>query len=230
MEGVHVTRIRATTKWSRIQRHSNKKINVLVWTSRNQWHTNEDWTSSRGGATMQTSPCRVFRIPIPRFLKYGIPNKVHGGCSHAVNTSNIDCTQSITGSSDNCGHIWYDWWLSGKWLKKGREINSSYNETSIWKENNMFFKNGVDIPCLATSHTNNRVYVNHSHDENLKNNDNKVIWSVLDKVEEGPLIQCTTARYCRGNTRQRKYHEPCGYWEWYAYLRKKLIIMLCLHE
>ena len=86
----------------------------------------------------------------------------------------------------------------------------------------MFFKNGVDIPCLATTHTNNRVYVNRSHDESLKNNDNRVIWWVLDKVEEGPLIQCTTARYCRGNTRQRKYHEPCGCWEWYANLRKKI--------
>ena len=150
--------------WSMIQWHSNEKINVLVW------------TSSRGGATMQTSPCRVFRIPIPRFLRYGNPNRVHGGRPRAVNTSNIDCTQSITVSSDNCGYIWYDWWLSGKWLKKGREINSSYDKTSIWKENNMFFKNGVDIPCLATSHTNNRVYVNRAHAESSKNNDNRVIW------------------------------------------------------
>ena len=43
------------------------------------------------------------------------------------------------------------------------------------KKTNMRFKNGLDSPYLATSHTNNRVYVNHSHDENLKNNDNKVI-------------------------------------------------------
>ena len=184
-----------------IQWHSNEKINVLVW------------TSSRGGATMQTSPCRVFRIPIPRFLRYGNPNRVHGGRPRAVNASNIDCTQSITVSSDNCGYIWYDWWLSGKWLKKGREINSSYDKTSIWKENNMFFKNRVDIPCLATSHTNNRVYVNRSHDESLKNNDNRVIWWVLDTVEEGPLVRCTTARYYHKNTRPRKCHEPCGCWE-----------------
>ena len=161
---------------------------------------------------MQTSPCRVFRIPTPYFLKCGIPNKVHGGRPRAVNTSNIDYTQSITVSSDNCGHIWYDWWLSWKWLKKGREINSSYDKTSIWKENNRFFKNGVDIPCLATSHTNNRENVNRAHDESLKNNDNRVIWWVLD-TEERPLLQCTTARYYHRNTRPRKYHEPCGCWE-----------------
>ena len=43
------------------------------------------------------------------------------------------------------------------------------------KKKTCFFKNGVDIPCLATSHTNNKVYVNRAHDENLKNNDNRVI-------------------------------------------------------
>ena len=37
------------------------------------------------------------------------------------------------------------------------------------------FKDGVDSPCLATSHTNNKVYVNRAHDESLKNNDNRVI-------------------------------------------------------
>ena len=59
----------------------------------NQWQKN--WTSSRGGATMQTSPCRAFRIPIPRFLRYGNPNRVHGGRTRAVNTSNSYCKQSI---------------------------------------------------------------------------------------------------------------------------------------
>ena len=29
-------------------------------------------------------------------------------------------------------------------------------------------------------------------------------------VEEGPLIQCTTAQYCRGNTIQRRYMNPVG--------------------
>ena len=79
----------------------------------------------------------------------------------------------------------------------------------------------MDIPCLATSHTNNRVYVNRAHDESLKNNDNRVIWWVLD-TEGRPLFQCTIAQYCHKNTRQRKYHEPCGCWEWYANLRKKI--------
>ena len=162
---------------------------------------------------MQTSPYRVFKIPILRFLRCDIPNRVHGGCSRDVNTSNNDCTQSITVSSDNCGYIWYDWWLSGKWLKKARDINSSYDKTSIWNEKNRFFKNGVDNPCLATTHTNNTAHVNRAHDESLNNNDNRVIWWVLDKVEEGPLVQCTTARYYHKNTRPRKCHEPCGCWE-----------------
>ena len=99
------------------------------------------WTVSRGGATMQTSPCRVFKIPILYFLKCDIPNRVHGGCSHDVNTSNIVCTQSITASSDKRGNIWCGSLLSGQWLKKGREINSSYDKTSIWNENNRFILN-----------------------------------------------------------------------------------------
>ena len=37
------------------------------------------------------------------------------------------------------------------------------------------FKNGVDSPCLATSHTNNTVHVNLARDENSKSNDNTVI-------------------------------------------------------
>ena len=37
------------------------------------------------------------------------------------------------------------------------------------------FKNGVDSPCLATSHTNNRARVNLAHDEKSKSNDNRVI-------------------------------------------------------
>ena len=108
-----------------------KKINVLVW------------TSSRGGATMQTSPCRVFRIPILCFLKYDIPNRVHEGCLHDVNTSNSVCKQNRAASSDKRGNIWCDSLLSGKWLKKGREINSSYDKTSIWnKKTTGFSKTG----------------------------------------------------------------------------------------
>ena len=37
------------------------------------------------------------------------------------------------------------------------------------------FKDGVDSPCLATSHTNNRARVNRANDESLKSNDNRVI-------------------------------------------------------
>ena len=161
---------------------------------------------------MQTSPCRVFKIPILCFLKYDIPNRVHGGCSRDVNTSNSVCTQNRAASSDTRGNIWCDSLLSGQWLKKGRDVNSSYDKTSIWKEKHVF-KNGVDNPCLATTHTNNTAHVNRAHDESLNNNDNRVIWWVLDMVEEGPLVQCTTARYYHKNTRPRKCHEPCGCWE-----------------
>ena len=179
---------------------------------------------------MQTSPCRVFRIPILSFLKCDIPNRVHEGCLRDVNTSNSVCRRNRAASSDKRGNIWRDFLLSGQRLKKGREVNSSYDKTRLWnKKNNMIFKNGVDIPCLATSHTNNKGSVNHAHDENSKSNDNKVIWVDSD-MEGQPLFQCTTARYCHKNTRLRKCHEPCGCWEWHANLQKKLIIILCLHE
>ena len=169
---------------------------------------------------MQTSPCRVFKIPILCFLRCDIPNRVHGGCSRDVNTSNSVCKQNRAASSDTRGNIWCDSLLSGKWLKKGRDINSSYDKTSIWnKKTTGFFKNGVDNPCLATSHTNNTVHVNLARDENSKSNDNKVIWVDSD-MEGRPLFQCTTARYCHKNTRQRRCHEPCGCWEWHANLRK----------
>ena len=163
---------------------------------------------------MQTSPCRVFRNPILCFLKYDIPNRVHGGCSRDVNTSNSVYTQNTTASLDKRDDIWCDSLLSGQWLKKGREINGSYDKTSIWNKNNrVYFNHGVDSPCLATTHTNNTVRVNLARDENLKSNDNRVIWWVLDRVEEGPLVQCTTARYYHKNTRPRTCHEPCGCWE-----------------
>ena len=220
-----------------------KKINVGVWTNKVSWtilddwqykvcegwasfeksghlarsngnlmNETEKWTSSRGGATMQTSPYRVFRIPILCFLKYDNPNRVHEGCSRDVNTSNSACTRNRAVSSDKRDNICCGFLLSGQWLKKGRDINGSYDKTSIWNEKTGF-KNGVDSPCLATSHTNNRERLNHAHDENSKSNDNRVIWGVLDMVEEGPLVRCTTARYYHKNTRPRKCHEPCGYWE-----------------
>ena len=45
----------------------------------------------------------------------------------------------------------------------------------VSEKKNRFFKNGVDSPSLATSHTNNRDDVNRALDESLKNNDNRVI-------------------------------------------------------
>ena len=74
-----------------------------------QW----EWTSNRGGATMQTSPCRVFRNPMPCFLRYGNPNRVHGGRPRAVNTSNSVYIQSIIVSLDNWRWTLYDEWSPG---------------------------------------------------------------------------------------------------------------------
>ena len=91
----------------------------------------------------------------------------------------------------------------------------------VSEKKNRFFKNGVDSPCLASTHTNNRGSVNLARDENSKSNDNKVIWVDSD-MEGKPLFQCTTARYYHKNTRPRKCHEPCGCWEWHANLRKKI--------
>ena len=102
-----------------------KKINVLVWTNVISWTIHDDWrykvcegrasfgksshvvgsngnllnkkewTSSKGGATMQTSPCRVFRNPILCFLIWHSPDRVHRGPRYVVNWSNIFCTQNI---------------------------------------------------------------------------------------------------------------------------------------
>ena len=74
-----------------------------------QW----EWTSSRGGATMQTSPCRVFRIPIPSFLICDNPNRVHGGRTRDVNKSNSDYRRSIIVSSDSWRYTSCDWLSPG---------------------------------------------------------------------------------------------------------------------
>ena len=114
-------------------------------------------------------------------------------------------------------------YLGSGWKRQGIYIARMTKRVSETEKH--VFKNGVDSPCLATSHTNNTAHVNRAHDESLKNNDNRVIWWVLDTVEEGPLVRCTTARYYHKNTRQRRCHEPCGCWEWHTNLRKKLIII-----
>ena len=108
-------------------------------------------------------------------------------------------------------------YLGSGWKRQGIYIARMTKRVSETEKH--VFKNGVDIPCLATSHTNNRARVNRAHDESSKSNDNRVIWVGSD-MEGRPLFQCTTARYCHKNTRQRRCHEPCGCWEWHANLRK----------
>ena len=70
---------------------------IIQWESNEK---NEDWTSGRGGATMQTSPYRVFKLPIPHYLIWRIPDRVHGGCKRNVNKANSLCRQKIIVLSD----------------------------------------------------------------------------------------------------------------------------------
>ena len=80
------------------------QLRKIITSCRIQWESNwikNEWASSRGGATMQTSPCRVFRIPTRRFLICGNPNRVHGGRTRDVNKSNSVCRQSIIVSSES---------------------------------------------------------------------------------------------------------------------------------
>ena len=94
---------------------------------------NEDWTSSRGGATMQTSPCRVFRIPIS--LIGHNPDKVHGGWLRNVNKANNVCRQKIIVPSD-FGRSFSCNWLSHGWcLKRKRENDQNSHPTlsKIWQ-------------------------------------------------------------------------------------------------
>ena len=73
---------------------------------------------------MQTSPCRVFRIPNPCFPSSHSPDKVHGVRTRAVNKSNSVYTQNIIAPLNFEGTL--NAGLSpGQWLKKEREINGS---------------------------------------------------------------------------------------------------------
>ena len=74
---------------------------------------------------------KTIRIPIPRFLRCGNPNRVHGGRTRAVNTSNNHCTRNIIVPLGCSSYIWCDSGLSWWWLKKGRNVNGSYDKTSI---------------------------------------------------------------------------------------------------
>ena len=74
-----------------------KKINVLVW------------TYNRGGATMQTSPCCMFRLPIPYCLTTHNPDRVHGGCRQNVNKANSVYRQKIFVPS-NFGYYFSCYW------------------------------------------------------------------------------------------------------------------------
>ena len=101
----------------------------IITLSRIQWESNEKnekWTSSRGGATMQTSPCRVFRIPIPCFLIWYSPDRVHGGWIRDVNKANSVCRQNIIFPSDFVRYSSCDWSSPGCWLKKGRTMTKKW--------------------------------------------------------------------------------------------------------
>ena len=69
-----------------------------------------------GGATMQTSPCRVFKIPNPCSPSWHSPDKVHGVRTRAVYKSNTVCIQNIIGPS-NFGGTSSVGESPGQWLK-----------------------------------------------------------------------------------------------------------------
>ena len=104
---------------------------MIQWESK--WKKLKHETSSRGGATMQTSPCRVFRIPIS--LIGHNPDKVHGGWLRNVNKANNVCRQKIIVPSD-FGRSFSCNWLSHGWcLKRKRENDQNSHPTlsKIWQ-------------------------------------------------------------------------------------------------
>ena len=116
---------------------SFEKLLHLVGSNGNLMNKIKKWTSSRGGATMQTSPCRVFRIPTPCFLIWHSPDRVHGGWIRDVNKANSVCRQNIIFPSDlhvipcMIGHH-----LIGVWKEKGNQ-----------KKNKNEHPAGVAPPC-----------------------------------------------------------------------------------
>ena len=107
---------------------SFEKLLHLVGSNGNLMNKIKKWTSSRGGATMQTSPCRVFRIPIPCFLIWHSPDRVHGGWIRIVNKANSVCRQNIIFPSDFAHYFSYEWSTPGWWLKKkGRTMTKNEN-------------------------------------------------------------------------------------------------------
>ena len=123
-------------KWSKLEHpwwltiHSlwgMGQLRKITTSCRIQWEsdeTNEEWTSNRGGATMQTSPCWVFRLFIPFCLIGCNPDKVHGGWLRNVNKANIVYRQKIFVPSDFGCCFSYEW-LTTDWclkMKKGKTI------------------------------------------------------------------------------------------------------------
>ena len=76
------------------------KSSLVVWSNGNLLKMKKHWTSSRGGATMQTSPCRVFKSPSLSYPWWRSPDKVRGGFVRGVNESSNVCIQDINGQSD----------------------------------------------------------------------------------------------------------------------------------
>ena len=67
---------------------------------------------------MQTSPCRVFRIPIA-LIEHN-PDKVHGGWLRNANKANIVCKQKIIVLS-NFGYCFLYEWLLHDWCLKRKK-------------------------------------------------------------------------------------------------------------
>ena len=83
---------------------------------------------------MQTSPCWVFRLPIPYCLTTHNPDRVHGGCRQNVNKANSVCRQKIFVPS-NFGYFSCYWARLDECLKKGGRSmvqNSQPSLSKIW--------------------------------------------------------------------------------------------------
>ena len=119
----------------------------IMTLSINQWVSIEQKTyfwvwkndPERGGATMQTSPLLgVTKYPIQTLYspKIRSPHRVHRAKTHGAHEANIAGKLNTIHPSG--------WGLEircssgrGECLKKGREVNRSYHEMTIWKGEKM---------------------------------------------------------------------------------------------
>ena len=86
----------------------------------------------RGGATMQPPPA-WFTTQILYCREIHSPHRVHRGWTRGVDESNSLYTPNTIAPSDF--FVWTRYGLTrGECLKRGREVNRSWQEMAIWKK------------------------------------------------------------------------------------------------